>query len=439
MTGVSMGVQTELSVAFETVWGTAADSGYRLVKYLKNSLGVTQNIEKIAVLGVGRGREGNEVNMGAITDTGAVEVPLDASDLGFWCKGLFGNPATSVGYHSGVGGITFASQPVNLSTITINGKTWTFVTGTPAANQTQISSVNLAGTLTALVNDLTTFAATGNAGTNPLFQFTFSASTTKLTFNTPSSTGANANSIAYSTSTSPASNGTVDAAKMTGGTHKHTFNSGADTLPSFTAVVAHIKVPTYATHVGVQVDSWSQTIDPKSPHGNVTLNLIGKNATWSGTYGGAPDAATARREDEFLTFGCAATKNGAAFGNILSATINMANNLSPDRCLGDAGSISDLVPGIFDANGTMKIRFTDSTLITNATDTTPIAIAFMWNDVNNVGGLNAFRLLMSEVYLSMPKAAIDGPGGLSCDFTWNARSLLQYSVTAILVNQYVYS
>jgi len=432
---VSMGVQTELAVAFESTWGSAAASGYRLLKFNKMTFGVTQNIEKTTVLGVGRGREGNEINLGAITDTGTVEVPLDAADIGFWTKLFFGTPATSVGYHKATGGITFSQQPANNSTITINGVTWTFVTGTAVGNQTQISAVNLAGTLTSLAANLTTYAG----GTNALTGFTFSATTTKLSFSTPVSAGAAGNAYTYSAGSSPASNGTVDGAKMTGGTHKHTWNSGADTLPSATVVIAHLRPSAFETHVGVMADTWAQTLDPKAPHGNVTIGLVGQTSSWAGTEAISPDLATARREDEFTTFECNATKNGAAFGGILGATINFNNNLDSPRCLNDDGMISDSVPGMFDASGTLKIRFTDRTLITNATETTPIALAFTWNDINNVGGLNAFQLLMNEVYLSMPKVPIDGPAGLACDFNWTARSLAAYSVTVVLVNQYTYA
>jgi len=63
------------------------------------------------------------------------------------------------------GSLSFAVNPSAGDTINLNGTVWTFVTGTAGADQTQIQGT-LSGTLTALVNDLTTAATGGDTNLN---------------------------------------------------------------------------------------------------------------------------------------------------------------------------------------------------------------------------------------------------------------------------------
>ncbi len=61
---------------------------------------------------------------------------------------------TSFGYDGTASGtIFFGANPSNLDTITLNGVLWTFVTGSPAANQTQIQGT-CAATISVLKNQL---------------------------------------------------------------------------------------------------------------------------------------------------------------------------------------------------------------------------------------------------------------------------------------------
>ena len=100
---------------------------------------------------LGRGRNAQDPYRGLITDEGKIEIPLDLRGSGFWLTGLFGDPATT--QTKAAGHIAFAGQPAANGTITLNGVTWTFVTGTRSSNQTQIGA-SLDATLTALASDL---------------------------------------------------------------------------------------------------------------------------------------------------------------------------------------------------------------------------------------------------------------------------------------------
>jgi Flp pilus assembly protein TadG len=76
-----------------------------------------------------------------VAGTGAAEVAT-RWNMFFWSST---GPATQ--------NVNFASNPVNNQTLSINGVTWTFVTGAPTTNQTRIGA-NLNTTLTSLATDL---------------------------------------------------------------------------------------------------------------------------------------------------------------------------------------------------------------------------------------------------------------------------------------------
>lgn len=107
------------------------------------------------------------------------------------------------------GKITFALQPANNSTITLNGTVVTFVTGTPTSGQVQIGAT-LAATLTALAQYLSTAVDT------QLSKFDYFADATHL-YLVAAAAGTGGNALTIAASSSPASNGTVSGATLTGG------------------------------------------------------------------------------------------------------------------------------------------------------------------------------------------------------------------------------
>ncbi|MFZ1413879.1 MAG: phage tail tube protein, partial [Defluviicoccus sp.] len=143
------GADATLKVCRETSYGAAPTSGYRSLDFKSTDLSSEQPLGDDPLLG--RGRNAQDPYRGLITDEGKIEIPLDLRGSGFWLTGLFGDPATT--QTKAAGHIAFAGQPAANSTITLNGVTWTFVTGTSASNQTQIG-VSLDATLTALAADL---------------------------------------------------------------------------------------------------------------------------------------------------------------------------------------------------------------------------------------------------------------------------------------------
>ena len=93
------------------------------------------------------------------------------------------------------GSITFGSNPAASSTVTMNGVVWTFVTGAPSGNQTQIQS-SLAQTLATLAYNL------GSSSNTSISVAAYGANLTQLliTYNT-AGTGGNSYTLAASAAT----------------------------------------------------------------------------------------------------------------------------------------------------------------------------------------------------------------------------------------------
>ncbi len=121
------GARVQMALAFETTYGMAPVSGFTQMPFASTTLGLEQPLLNSELLGYGRDPLAPVKD--AISVDGDVVVPIDAAGFGFWLKAAFGTPTTT--HHAATGAIQFAGNPANGDTITLNGVTWTFVTGTP--------------------------------------------------------------------------------------------------------------------------------------------------------------------------------------------------------------------------------------------------------------------------------------------------------------------
>lgn len=179
--------------------------------------------------------------------------------------------ATGVVLDAGVkaaGTITFASQPSNNSTITLNGTVVTFVTSGAVGNQVNIG-VDLAATLVALKAFL-------DASTDAqIIKCTYAVSATVLTI-TYATAGTAGNSFTLAAGTVPASNGTVSGATLAFGAAPTT---GATATAKYSGTFgAGIKINVFA---GVQSGTYKIVITAPgfSPEvfDNIGLGLTGAN------------------------------------------------------------------------------------------------------------------------------------------------------------------
>jgi hypothetical protein len=82
-----------MALAFETVYGTAPASGYRLVPFASTTLGAEQPLINSELLGYGR--DPLAPIKDAITADGDVVVPIDVENFGLWLKAAFGQLTTT--------------------------------------------------------------------------------------------------------------------------------------------------------------------------------------------------------------------------------------------------------------------------------------------------------------------------------------------------------
>jgi hypothetical protein len=131
------------------------------------------------------------------------------------------------------GSITFAANPSDGDTITLNGITFTFVDAAPAGNEILIGAT-LADTLDNAVTAL-------NASADPdVAAATYGDNGTDRLLVTHATAGPDGNSF-----TLAASAATVSGPTLTGVGHAHVWTSGGSELPSLALEAGHPKVPAF--------------------------------------------------------------------------------------------------------------------------------------------------------------------------------------------------
>jgi hypothetical protein len=397
------GADATLKACRETAYGVAPASGYRSLDFKSTDLSSEQPLGDDPLLG--RGRNAQDPYRGLITDEGKVEIPLDLRGSGFWLTGLFGDPVTT--QTKAAGHIAFAGQPAPNSTITMNGVTWTFVTGTPAGNQTQIGA-NLDATLTALAADLD-----GSADAQ-VSKCTYTANTTadrlEILIDTAGPTG---NSFTLAASTN--SSGTESYGTLTGGGYRHEWLSGGDDIPSFTFEIGHPKLitPVFFRHLGTVMESLAFEMGQEGPaNGTVQLVAQGEEKA-AATIDGTPDTFALKRFSQGRGF---IQRGGVPLAGVTGGNLTVSNNLERVRVIRDDGKIEAAEPTFASCQGAMTVRFDGATLVAEAANGEPVAVEYGFSMAD--GWSLTFELF--RVFLPKPKYSVSGPGGVEASFDWRA-------------------
>ncbi|HYN40033.1 MAG TPA: phage tail tube protein [Rhodospirillales bacterium] len=397
------GADATLKACRETAYGAAPLSGYRSLAFKSIDLSAEQPLGDDPLLGFGRNAQ--DPYRGLITDEGAAVIPLDLRGTGFWLTGLFGDP--SVSQTNAVGHIAFAGQPAAGAAITLNGVTWTLVSGTAGANETQIGA-DLDATLTALASDLN-----GSADAE-ISKCTYTANTAddrlQIQFDTAGTTG---NSFTLAASAN--SNGTASAATLTGGGHMHEWVSGGDDIPSFTFEIGHPKLmtPVFFRHIGTVMESLSFEMGREGP-ANATVQLVAQGEEKAAsTIDATPDTFAPKRFSQGRGF---IRRGGVPLAGVTGGNLNFSNNLERVRVIRDDGKIEAADPTIATCTGAMTVRFDGATLVAEAANGDPVALEYGFSMAE--GWALTFELF--RVFLPKPKYAVSGPGGVEASFDWRA-------------------
>jgi hypothetical protein len=411
------GANAGLAAVFESTYGVPPASGYRKLPFVSANLGEEQSLIESDLLGFGR--EPQQPAYDVVNNDGDVVVPVDQRNIGFWLRGLMG-PPTSAAMVAASGSIVFAGQPANNSTITLNGIAWTFVSTSPSGNESQIGA-NLGATLTNLVTALNASAVSQIAAAT----YAQTGSTT-LTI-THDTIGVAGN--AYTLAAQATSNGTPSGATLAGGANSHTFISGAQSLPSLAIEMQLPDVPFFGMTYGARVNRF-QVQAQRSGLLSATINVIAQGESIAtSTQAGTP---TSLALDRFSQFQGEVKRNGVALGNIVSAELAYSNNLERVEVIRSDGRIADADPGIIAATGTITTRFSDTTLVDQATNRTPCELAFGWS----AGPSAALIWTLHRVFLPRGDRQIQGPGGIQIPFAFQSAKdpVLDKTATCVLTN-----
>ncbi len=508
------GSTAKLRMEFETTYGTKPSGNWKEVPFASYDHGATQGLVASELLG--QGGDPADPSQDVIQVRGGATVPVDQRNIGYWLKGALGDPVTS--NVRATGSIAFSTQPAANATIALNGTVWTFVSGAPAGNQTQIGA-SLSATLTQLAADLN---ASADAQVS---KCTYSATATALNLSHDVA-GAAGNVFTLAASASPASNGTVSGAALAGGGYQHLFRSGgprargtiafsaqpannatitlgsvtwtfvtgtpagnqtriqgalADTLTqleldlnaSADATLARATFGSTTTMLVVELDepgmqpaftlaastspasngtvsgaqlaladglpsfsaelalpdaddpSWFVTSGNKagsiafnferSGHAQAQLQLVGQGETrHTATQAGTPTVAALAR---FGQFQGSIKKGGAAIANVTAATLAYDNNLEPVATIRSDLKIEGVDEGVRAATGGIDARFADvDALLVPAEGGAPVDLEFAY--VKSAHEKLTFTL--PRVFLPKPKQAVTGPGGVSARYDWQA-------------------
>lgn len=227
----------------------------------------------------------------------------------------------------------------------------------------------------------------------------------------------------------PASNGTVSGATLTGGLNAHTFMSGIWTLPSMSIEVAMPEVPRFAMYSGCVLDALSWSMERSGLLGAKAMLVAQGEAIAGATAAGTPAAIALKG---FGHFNGAIKRDGVALGNIVSADLTYANNLDRIETIRSDAKIDGADPTIAALTGKIEVRFADTTLLTQAINCTAAALEFCYVLASGEG----LTLTAHAVYLPRPRIEIKGPKGVQASFDWQAALATSPArmCTVVLVN-----
>lgn len=415
----SYGSAATLLALKESTYGVKPTGNWEKFAFVSSDLSAEQNLLSSDLLG--QGREPRAPFRDVINDEGNLVVPVEGRDFGRWLQLLLGNPV-SAGV-AATGDITFTANPSASHTITINSVVWTFVASGATGAQTNIGA-NLNATLTQLATDLN---ASVNASITPVTYANVGG--TKLGF-THDTLGAAGNSF---TIASGNANGVASGATLSGGGYTHTFISGAASLPSFAAEIGHANVPAYFVHTGCMLGSMALNFQ-RSGAANATLNIIAQGETrFASTQGGTP---TARVYKPFSQFNGSIKRNNVSLANITGAQFTYSNGLQAVPTIRNDGLIEAVDPTIINVNGSIDVRFADTTLIDDAINNNAIELELAYKLAGLDGNNFSLTWTFHEVYLPRPRIPVSGPGGVQASFNWQGvyDDALLKSVTVVLKN-----
>lgn len=211
------------------------------------------------------------------------------------------------------------------------------------------------------------------------------------------------------------------------GAYVHTFGSGGWDLPSLSAEIGLPEVPLFAMVSGIRANTLAIQMQ-RSGAASATIGCVAQGeVTATTTAAGTPTEAVL---DRFNQFQGAIKKDGAALGNVVSASLSYSNNLDLVETIRNDGKIDGADAGMASLTGNIDVRLADTTLLDAAADGTAMELEFSFT----VSATKKLVLTAHKVFLPRPQRSISGPGGVQASFSWQAAKGVTRMLTAVLSN-----
>lgn len=196
------------------------------------------------------------------------------------------------------------------------------------------------------------------------------------------------------------------------GSFTHVFSSGKSELPSFTIEKGLTEVSDYSIFNGCKVNSMAFDYQ-SSGTSSATVVLIGQGETNN-------DATIQSSPTQFNYTPFANAQGFADIDGsdveIMSASLSLTNNMVGVETIRSDNKISGIDAGMFNATGSVVVRFEDKSLLNKAIAGTPVAIILGFK----ISDTQMLKIKLLEAYISKPGKSIDGPGGIELSFDFQS-------------------
>lgn len=194
------------------------------------------------------------------------------------------------------------------------------------------------------------------------------------------------------------------------GPYTHTFKSGAESIPTFSAELGVSSATTFLQMTGLCVNSMRLGWQPSSGSPSATFGLLGKDETKEATSGGGTPAEAALTR--FSRFHGAITRNASPLGEVLEAELTYGNNLEGLFFVGQGRSVSAIKLGGADFGGSITVRYESATLFDDAVAGTPVNLGLSYS----IDASNKLTFSLPNVTLPKPRLEVRGPGGIDVTY-----------------------
>lgn len=208
--------------------------------------------------------------------------------------------------------------------------------------------------------------------------------------------------------------GAPDTDATAGLPYTHTWQSGADPLPSFSCEVGYPDIPKYFMNLGVKLNTMEIDFRRSGPaQANLGLIAQGEESATDVTGGGTPTTRTFARFNQFQG---SILKDGVALANITSGRIALSNGMEAVETIRSDSKIEGVDEGQFSFTGNITSRFADTTLLDLAIAGTDMELSFRFIRA----ATESLVFTAHKVFLPRPKRSIQGPGGIEVSYDFQA-------------------